>query len=59
MEELGPEARSSGEAEGGTTSPLGFVAWQANNPASKKSTVADISSSGFICTLKNAGPLAR
>jgi hypothetical protein len=39
--------------------PLGFVAWQANNPASKRSTVADISSSGLYLHTEERWPLGE
>lgn len=39
--------------------PLGFVAWQANNPASKKSTVADISSSGLYLHTQERWPVGE
>jgi hypothetical protein len=39
--------------------PLGFVAWQANNPASKRSTVADISSSGLYLHTEERWPVGE
>jgi hypothetical protein len=38
---------------------LGFVAWQANNPASKRSTVADISSSGLYLHTEERWPVGE
>src|SRR5580692_10532693 len=39
--------------------PLGFVAWQANNPASKRSTVADISSSRLYLQTDERWPIGE
>lgn len=39
--------------------PLGFVAWQANNPDSKRSTVRDISSSGLYLQTKERWPVGE
>jgi PilZ domain-containing protein len=39
--------------------PLGFVAWQANNPASKRSTVKDISSSGLYLHTQERWPVGE
>jgi hypothetical protein len=39
--------------------PLGFVAWQANSPASKRSTVADISSSGVYLHTEERWPVGE
>jgi PilZ domain len=39
--------------------PLGFVAWQANNPASNRSTVKDISSTGLYLHTKERWPVGE
>ncbi len=39
--------------------PLGFVAWQANNPASKRSIVKDISSSGLYLHTEEQWPVGE
>jgi hypothetical protein len=39
--------------------PLGFVAWQANSPASQRSTVKDISSSGLYLQTKERWPVGE
>ena len=39
--------------------PLGFVAWQANNPASKRSNVADISLSGLFLHTDERWPVGE
>jgi hypothetical protein len=39
--------------------PLGFVAWHANSPASKRSTVADISSSGLYLHTEERWPVGE
>ena len=39
--------------------PLGFVAWRPNSPASKRSTVADISSSGIYLHTEERWPVGE